>query len=101
MYAKRIVQLTEQGTVPESTPQSTVYENDLGLTGDTKLFPLFDIIPGLKDHMIHINPNFKMLNSPLAKLMKHKATLSMVAERGEMTLDALIQAILAFKYKNQ
>ena len=92
---------TEQGTVPESTPQSTVYENDLGLTGDTKLFPLFDIIPGLKDHMIHINPNFKMLNSPLAKLMKHKATLSMVAERGEMTLDALIQAILAFKYKNQ
>ena len=92
---------TEQGTVPESTPQPTVYENDLGLTGDTKLFPLFDIIPGLKDHMIHINPNFKMLNSPLAKLMKHKATLSMVAERGEMTLDALIQAILAFKYKNQ
>ena len=92
---------TEQGTLPESTPQSTVYENDLGLTGDTKLFPLFDIIPGLKDHMIHINPNFKMLNSPLAKLMKHKATLSMVAERGEMTLDALIQAILAFKYKNQ
>ena len=92
---------TEQGTVPESTPQSTVYENDLGLTGDTKLFPLFDIIPGLKDHMIHINPNFKMLNSPLAKLMKHKATLSMVAERGEMTLDALIQAILAFKHKNQ
>ena len=51
--------------------------------------------------MIHINPNFKMLNSPLAKLMKHKATLSMVAERGEMTLDALIQAILAFKHKNQ
>ncbi len=92
---------TEQGTVPENTSQSTVYENDLGLTGDTKLFPLFDIIPGLKDHMIHINPNFKMLNSPLAKLMKHKATLSMVAERGEMTLDALIQAILAFKYKNQ
>ena len=90
-----------QGTVPESAPQSTVYENDLGLTGDTKLFPLFDVIPGLKDHMIHINPNYKMLNSPLAKLMKHKATLSMVAERGEMTLDALIQAILAFKHKNQ
>ena len=91
----------EQGTVSESAPQSTVYENDLGLTGDTKLFPLFDVIPGLKDHMIHINPNYKMLNSPLAKLMKHKATLSMVAERGEMTLDALIQAILAFKHKNQ
>ena len=92
---------TEEGTVQESAPQSTVYENDLGLTGDTKLFPLFDVIPGLKDHMIHINPNFKLLNSPLAKLMKHKATLSMVAERGEMSLDALIQAILAFKYKNQ
>ena len=100
----------EQGTVSKSAPQptaqnnapqSTVYENDLGLTGDTKLFPLFDVIPGLKDHMIHINPNYKMLNSPLAKLMKHKATLSMVAERGEMTLDALIQAILAFKHKNQ
>ena len=91
----------EQGAVSESTSQPTVYENDLGLTGDTKLFPLFDVIPGLKDHMIHINPNYKMLNSPLAKLMKHKATLSMVAERGEMTLDALIQAILAFKHKNQ
>ncbi len=84
-----------------SASNSTVYENDLGLTGDTKLFPLFDIIPGLKDHMIHIHPNYKMLNSPLAKLMKHKATLSMVAERGEMPLDALIQAILAFKHKNQ
>ena len=91
----------EQGAVSESTSQPTVYENDLGLTGDTKLFPLFDVIPGLKDHMIHINPNYKMLNSPLAKLMKHKATLSMVAERGEMTFDALIQAILAFKHKNQ
>ena len=81
--------------------QSTIYENDLGLTGDTKLFPLFDVIPGLKNHMIHINRNFKMLNSPLAKLMKFKATLSMVAERGEMSLDDLIQAILAFKHKNQ
>ena len=90
-----------QPTAQNNAPQPTVYENDLGLTGDTKLFPLFDVIPGLKDHMIHINPNYKMLNSPLAKLMKHKATLSMVAERGEMTLDALIQAILAFKHKNQ
>ncbi len=92
---------TEQGTVQDRAALPTVYENDLGLTGDTKLFPLFDVIPGLKDHMIHINPNYKMLNSPLAKLMKHKATLSMVAERGEITLDALIQAILAFKHKNQ
>ena len=91
---------TEEGTVQDSTPQPIVYENDLGLTGDTKLFPLFDTIPGLKDHMIHIHPNYKMLNSPLAKLMKHKATLSMVAERGEMSLEALIQAILAFKHKN-
>lgn len=91
----------KQGTVQDSTPQATIYENDLGLTGDTKLFPLFDNIPGLKDHMIHIHPNYKMLNSPLAKLMKHKATLSMVAERGEMSLDTLIQAILAFKHKNQ
>ena len=92
---------TEQGTVQNASTQSTVYENDLGLTGDTKLFPLFDTIPGLKDHMIHIHPNYKMLNSPLAKLMKHKATLSMVAERGEMSLDTLIQAILAFKHNNQ
>ena len=92
---------TEQNTVQKSASQSTVYENDLGLTGDTKLFPLFDVIPGLKDHMIHINPNFKMLNSPLAKLMKFKATLSMVAERGEMSLDDLIQAILAFKHNQQ
>ena len=92
---------TEQSTVQKSASQSTVYENDLGLTGDTKLFPLFDVIPGLKDHMIHINPNFKMLNSPLAKLMKFKATLSMVAERGEMSLDDLIQAILAFKHNQQ
>ena len=92
---------TEQSTVQKSASQSTVYENDLGLTGDTKLFPLFDVIPGLKDHMIHINPNFKMLNSPLAKLMKFKATLSMVAERGEMPLDDLIQAILAFKHNQQ
>ena len=92
---------SEQSTVQESASQSTVYENDLGLTGDTKLFPLFDVIPGLKDHMIHINPNFKMLNSPLAKLMKFKATLSMVAERGEMSLDDLIQAILAFKHNQQ
>lgn len=91
----------KQGTVQDSTPQATIYENDLGLTGDTKLFPLFDNIPGLKDHMIHIHPNYKMLNSPLAKLMKHKATLSMVAERGEMSLDTLIQAILAFKHNNQ
>lgn len=98
--------IRKEDTTPTNAAESDatpghIYENDLGLTGDTKLFPLFDTIPGLKDHMIHIHPNYKMLNSPLAKLMKHKATLSMVAERGEMSLDTLIQAILAFKHKNQ
>lgn len=63
------------------------------LTPDTYLKDLFAKYPGLKDQMEEINPKFKMLKSPLARVMLPKATLKMVSEKSGMPIDRLIEAI--------
>lgn len=79
-------------TAPEETAPSST-DTDLQLNSDTRLKHLLDQHPWLKKELPEINPAFKMLNSPLARVMIPRATLSMMSERSGMPLDALIRAI--------
>lgn len=66
------------------------------LTPETKLFPLFDEVKGLKNHMPSINTNFMVLHTPIAKMMAGKATIAKASERSGMELQKLMQAIADF-----
>ncbi len=80
---------------PEEAPElSPAPEGDLlPLTPDTRLKDLLAKYPQLKAELTQINPAFKMLSTPLARIMIPKATVAMMSERSGMPLDELIQAI--------
>lgn len=59
----------------------------------TKLKDLLSSYPGLKEKLPEINSKFKMLNTPLARIMIHKATIKMMAERSGMDIQLLIDKI--------
>ena len=65
------------------------------LKGETKLSDLLASYPWLKAELPSINPAFKMLQTPLARIMIPKATVSMMSERSQMPMDELIAAIEA------
>lgn len=75
------------------TPEVTRTVKGITLTGDTKLFDLFDKVDGLKKHMPSIHPMFTMLATPMAKMMAGKATLEKVSHRSGIPLSELIQKI--------
>ncbi|MGP1611562.1 MAG: DUF438 domain-containing protein [Catonella sp.] len=72
-----------------------VINNDgrIEVTPDTKLTALLAACPHLKEELPKINSKFKMLNSPLGRVMIPKATVRIMSERSEMDLDELIKAI--------
>ena len=63
------------------------------IDGNTKLKDLFLLYPKLKDSMESINPKFRLLKTPLARIMLQKATLSTMAERSGMDLKDLTEKI--------
>ena len=63
------------------------------VTPDTKLTDLLTYCPRLKEELPKINSKFKMLNSPLGRVMIPKATVRIMSERSDMNLDELIKAI--------
>ena len=68
-------------------------ESEIEVTPDTKLTELLAICPQLKEELPKINPKFKMLNSPLGRVMIPKATVKIMSERSEMDLNVLIESI--------
>ena len=76
---------------PEEAPVTEISEYN----GDTHLKHLLDVYPWLKAELPQINPAFKMLSSPLARIMIPRATISMMSERSGMPIPELIAAIQA------
>ena len=76
---------------PEEEPVTEISEYN----GDTRLKHLLDVYPWLKAELPQINPAFKMLSSPLARIMIPRATISMMSERSGMPIPELIAAIQA------
>ena len=69
----------------------------LEINSDTRLKDLFDIYPHLRKELAARYPSFKMLNSPLGRIILKKATIRMAAERsglGEKQLIKLIKECL-------
>lgn len=78
----------------EATNNKQIIEQTI--TEDTRLFDLFNAIPGLKQHMKNINPMFAMLNTPFAAVMAKKATIAMAAQRTNMSAKEIIKGIQDF-----
>ncbi len=66
---------------------------EMEITGATRLKDLFKRYPNLKKNLIEAVPKFKMLNSPLGKLMLQRATISMAGEHSGLGEQALISII--------
>lgn len=60
------------------------------ITKETKLSDLISQYPWLKEEMAKVNEKFKMLNSPVGKLMMGKATIAEMSKRSGMEMDVLI-----------
>lgn len=60
------------------------------ITKETKLSDLIAQYPWLKEGMAKVNEKFKMLNSPVGKLMMGKATIAEMSKRSGMEMDVLI-----------
>ena len=63
------------------------------IDGDTYLKDLIKVYPKLKEDMVKISENFKLLQTPLAAVMLPTVTLKKASERGEVELDILIEKI--------
>lgn len=60
------------------------------ITKETKLSDLIDQYPWLKEEMSKVNDKFKMLNTPMGKIMMGRATVSEMSKRSGMDADDII-----------
>ena len=63
------------------------------ITRDTKLKELISTYPWLKDEMARVNDKFKMLNTPVGKVMLGKATIADMSRKSGMEPDIIISKI--------
>lgn len=63
------------------------------ITGATRLKDLFKSYPNLKKNLVAAIPKFKMLNSPLGKLLLQHATISMASEHSGLSEERLVKII--------
>ena len=60
---------------------------------DTKLSDLVAQFPWLKEEMAKVNEKFKILNSPIGKIMMGKATIAEMSKKSGMEAEAIIGKI--------
>ena len=63
------------------------------ITKKTRLSDLIAQYPWLKEEMAKVNEKFKMLNSPIGKLMMGKATIAEMSKKSGMEADIIISRI--------
>ena len=63
------------------------------ITKETKLSDLLSQYPWLKEELSKVNDKFKMLNTPMGKIMMGKATIDEMSKRSGMDSDAIIGKI--------
>ncbi len=62
----------------------------MNITKDTKLKDILMEYPGIKDEIIKINDKFKMLNTPIGKVMLVKADITEMGKKSEMDSEQII-----------
>ena len=78
----------ENNDAPTAQP-----DKQIEITSDTRLKDLFEVYPHLKKELAARYPSFKMLNTPLGKLILKKATVRTAAERSGLGEERFIQLI--------
>lgn len=68
-------------------------KNDMQITRDTRLLDLINQYPWLKNELPKINEKFKMLNTPMGKIMMGKATIVEMSKKSGMDADTLIRKL--------
>ena len=63
------------------------------ITRETKLSDLIAQYPWLREEMAKVNEKFKMLNSPIGKIMLGKATIVEMSKKSGMEAEAIIGKI--------
>ncbi len=66
------------------------------ITKDTKLADLLAEYPWLKAELPKVNEKFKMLSSPVGKIMLGKATIAEMSKKSGMDADIIISRINEF-----
>ena len=65
----------------------------MDITKDTNLKDLITKYPWLKEEMVKINDKFRMLNTPVGKVMIGKATIAEMSRRSGLEINELIRRI--------
>lgn len=65
----------------------------MDITKETKLKEVLENHPQLKEKLTEINPKFKMMNTPMGKVMLGKATIADMSEKSGMDVNELIQKL--------
>ena len=85
---------TTTATDDENNDAPTAQANkQIEITSDTRLKDLFEVYPHLKKELAARYPSFKMLNTPLGKLILKKATVRTAAERSGLGEERFIQLL--------
>ncbi len=63
------------------------------ISKETKLTDLLAQYPWLKEEIAKVNDKFKMLNTPVGKLMMGKATITEMSKKSGMDVDEIISKI--------
>ena len=63
------------------------------ITKETRLADLIAQYPWLKAEMVKVNEKFKMLNTPVGKLMLGKASIAEMSKKSGMEAEAIIERI--------
>ena len=89
-------------STPDDAP-ATREGSIIELSANTRLQDLFKIYPKLRQDLPSMNSAFKMLNSPLARIIIPKATIAMMSERSGISIDGILSMLneLIAKYKRE
>ena len=82
-----------QTTPAENDEDEEATEPVTEITPQTRLKDLLKQYPTLKNRLPELDPKFKMLNTPLGKIMMGKANVQTMSERSGIPLDKLIEGI--------
>ena len=69
--------------------------NKVTINRDTKLADILKEYPWLKDEMTQVRDKFKMLNSPVGKIMLKKATIAEMSKKSGIDEEKIIAKLTA------
>ena len=65
----------------------------MDINKETKLSDIIAQYPWLKEELARVNEKFKMLNSPIGKIMMGKATIAEMSKRSGMEAESIIDKL--------